>query len=168
MVIILNKTEDKFFQIKNTRNGNGVFTRTNFKKDKKLFEIKGKFVTCDEDDDMDETERSNAYRFNKNLFISPKNRLADMVNHSCLPNAKVLKDKNKLYIYSICDILKNEEVLIDYSTILASDDIWTMKCNCGASGCRKFVRNFTKLPKSIQNQYIKDKVVPDFILKIRD
>ena len=168
MAIILNTKEKKLFQVKKTRNGKGVFARVGFKKDKKLFEVRGKFVTCDEDEDMDETERSNAYRFDKQLFISPKNKLADMVNHSCVPNAKVVKEKDKLYIFSICDILKGSEILIDYSSIIAKDDIWDMKCNCGADKCRKTIKRFADLPRSIQKLYIRDKVVPNFILKIRE
>lgn len=167
MAIILNTKEKKLFEVKKTRNGKGVFARANFKKDKKLFEVRGKFVECNVDDDMDETERSNAYRFDRNLFISPKNKLADMVNHSCTPNARVVKEKDKLYVCSICDILKDSEIFIDYSTIIARDDIWNMKCNCGVDKCRKKIKRFVDLPKSIQKQYIKDKVVPDFILKIR-
>ncbi len=167
MTIILNSKEKKFFKVKKTRNGKGVFTLFDFKQDKKLFEVRGKFVECNEDDDMDETERSNAYRFDSDLFISPKDRLADMVNHSCIPNAKVVKEKNKLYIYSICAISKNAEVLFDYSTIIASDDIWTMKCNCGSDKCRKIIKNFSKLPKSIQAKYRTESIVPEFILRIK-
>ncbi|MBP6855000.1 MAG: SET domain-containing protein [Candidatus Pacebacteria bacterium] len=167
MPTILDSREKKFFAIRKTRNGKGVFTRIGFGEGKRLFEVKGRFVTCDEDDDMDETERSNAYRFDRDLFISPKDRLADMVNHSCTPNAKVVKDNDKLYVYSISEILKGSEVFIDYSTIIAKDDIWTMKCNCGSDKCRKIVKNFAKLSKKTQDIYKKNKIVPDFILKIR-
>lgn len=167
MKTVLGVKEKKLFEVKKTRNGKGVFTRVGFSPEKRLFEVKGRFVTCDEDDEMDETERSNAYRYNQDFYISPKGRLADMVNHSCTPNAKVVKDKDKLYVYSISTILKGSEVFIDYSTITAGDDIWTMKCNCGSDKCRKIVKNFAKLSKKTQDTYKKNKIVPDFILKIR-
>lgn len=162
----LTAKESKTLEVKKSRNGRGVFAKKDFKPGQTLFEITGNKVTCDEDEPMDEVERANTYRFSKNYFISPKGRLGDMLNHSCVPNAKVIKKEGKVYIVSLLPIATGKEVFIDYSTILASDDSWTMECNCGANECRKVIKQFSKLPKRLQVLYRSQRVVPGYIVRI--
>lgn len=160
----LTAKEAKTLAVKKSRNGHGVFVTKDFLPNKILFEVTGKLVTCNEDEAMDEEERANTYRLNKKWYISPKGRLGDMLNHSCVPNAKVSKKAGKLYIVSVEALPKASEVLIDYSTILGSDDSWSMRCNCGSQQCRKVVKQFTKLPKKLQVQYRESAMVPRYIL----
>lgn len=162
----LTAKEAKTLKVKKSRNGYGVFALKDFSSDKMLFEVTGKLVTCNEDEPIDEVERANTYRLNKNWYLSPKGRLADMLNHSCTPNAKVFKKEGKLYIVSLLPILKDSEVVIDYSTILASDDSWNMHCNCGTDECRKVIKQFTKLPKRLQVLYRSQRIVPRYILTL--
>ncbi|MDQ5949070.1 MAG: uncharacterized protein QG589_196 [Patescibacteria group bacterium] len=160
------KVESPDFVIKKSRNGCGVFTKKDFSASERLFEIHGVFLTCEEDEDLDEETRNNAYRFDKDLFISAPNTVADYVNHSCNPNARVEKIKNKLYMVSLYSIPKGGEVFFDYSTILANDDVWEMKCNCGEQNCRQIVKKFNLLPHKVQKKYISEKIVPQYILDI--
>ncbi len=161
----LTALEAKKLAVKKSRNGYGIFATKDFPPDQPIFEVTGKLVTCDEDEPMNEEERANTYRLNKNYYISPKGRLGDMLNHSCEPNAKVVKKNGKLYIVSLALTKKGQEVAIDYSTILASDDSWSMRCNCGSVRCRKVVKQFTKLPKALQKAYQQSSIVPPFILR---
>lgn len=158
--------EEKNIYIKDARNGKGVFTQKKILPEKIILEIKGVFLACNEDDEIDEETRNNAFRYDDDLYISPGKEIANFINHSCEPNAKVVKNNKKLFIYSILPILKNEEVLFDYSTILARDDVWEMECNCGSQKCRKVVKQFKKLAPKLKEKYIKEEIVPDFILKI--
>jgi SET domain-containing protein len=160
----LSSTESKKLAVKSARNGRGVFALKDFKKGQIIFEITGTLVTCNEDEEMDEEERSNTYRFTKKWFISPKGRLGDMLNHSCLPNAYVSKREGKLYIVAATPVTKGTEVVIDYSTILASDDSWSMQCNCGTLACRKVIKQFNKIPKKLQLSYRALRMVPNYIL----
>ena len=66
-----------------------------------------------EDDDLDSKIRDNTFRFHEDYFLSPRGELGDFLNHSCKPNAYVLKKKNKLFIYSLNDISLGDEILID-------------------------------------------------------
>jgi SET domain-containing protein len=156
--------ESKNLAVKKSINGYGIFTTKSFKADTKLFEVTGPKVKCEEGDDMSEEERSNTFRFTKVWYINPKGRLGDMLNHSCEPNAKVIKTNDKLFIVSLVSLAKASEVLIDYSTILASDDSWTMVCRCESANCRKVIKKFKSLPKSKQEIYKKLQMVPRYIL----
>ncbi len=162
----LSSTEKSTLVVKNVRNGKGIVTKKKFLPNETIFEVAGIFVACDEDDDMDEAERNNTFRFDVDRYISPKGRIADYLNHSCEPNAKVLKKNKKLFVVAINTIPKNVEVVIDYSTITARDDIWTMKCNCGTESCRGIIKKFSSLPKRIRENYITHSIVPKYILKI--
>ena len=162
----LSAKEAKTLAVKKSRNGRGIFAQKDFKPNKVLFEITGVFVTCDEDEHMDEEERANTYRYSKKWYISPKGRLGDMLNHSCEPNAKVIKRDGRLYIVAVTAVPKGAEVLIDYSTILAADDSWTMHCNCGTATCRKVIKQFNKLPKKVQESYRAQDIVPRYILSV--
>ena len=157
---------NKYVFIKKSKNGKGVFAKKDFLEGETLFEIKGKLITCEEDENIDEETRSNTIRFNRDYFLSPKENFANFTNHSCNPNSKIYKRNNKLFIVAIKDINKNEEIVFDYSTVLASDDIWEMKCKCGEKICRKVVKKFKSLPTKIKKEYIISKIVPAYILNI--
>ncbi len=153
-------------EIKRTRNGQGIFAKRNFSRNETVFEVKGKLIDCDVDEEIEETVRNNAIRFDKDRYISPEGKAGDFLNHSCEPNSKIVKSKGKLFVKAIQEIKKGEEILIDYSTISASDDIWEMKCNCGAKECRGVVKQFKKLPKKIKGKYLELKMVPRHILSL--
>ncbi len=159
-------TKEEFLIVKKARNGNGIFATRTFAKNEPIFEVKGKLITCDKEDDIDEETRANTYRYDENLYISPKGKIGDFLNHSCNPNAKVLKNGKKLFIFAIKNIPKEREVVIDYSTIIASDDSWKMKCNCGSSICRKNIGKFNLLPIKLKDKYKAKKIVPEYITKI--
>lgn len=151
-------------EVRKTRNGLGIFAKSDFQSGDRIFEIKGIFIFGDEDEDIDEKTRDNAFRFDKEKYLSPAGEVGDFLNHSCDPNSAVVKKKNKLFIVAIKDIKGGAEIFIDYSTIIAQDDSWRMKCNCGSKNCRKMIKGFNSLPKNTKNKYLDLKMVPDYIL----
>ncbi len=156
--------EKKELAIKKSKHGKGVFAKKPFKPGQTILHIVGKLITCDEDDDLDEETRSNTYRFNKDLFLSPKGRIGNYFNHSCEPNAKVIKKDNKLFITAVRQITIGEEIVFDYSTVLAPDDFWEMNCDCGSTLCRKTIKQFRTLPKKTREKYLSLGMVPKHIL----
>jgi SET domain-containing protein len=153
----------KNFEIRQAKNGSGIFSKKIFKNGEKLFEIKGKLIPCNKEDDLDERTRSNTIRFDEEMYISPEGEIGDFLNHSCEPNSGIIKKNNKLYLIAIKNIELSEEVVMDYSTIIADDDIWDMKCSCGEKECRKMVKKFSSLPKKIKEKYLDLGIVPDYI-----
>lgn len=90
------------------------------------------------------------------------------MNHSCEPNAGIRKINNQLFLFAATAIPTRKEIVIDYSTILADDDIWTMRCNCGHGTCRKKIRRFGSLPAELKQRYLRDGLVPKYIAKLSD
>lgn len=150
--------------VRDARNGRGVFARRAIAAGETILTVRGALITCYEDDDLDETTRSNTYRYDDEQYLSPAGTVGELVNHSCQPNAKIEKRGSKLMIVARSPIQKGAEVCFDYSTILARDDSWTMQCNCGESVCRKKIRGFHLLPKPIREQYLSEHMVPAHIL----
>lgn len=157
-----------FLIVKKTRNGSGVFTTRHIKQNENIFKVEGVLKTISEieSEGVQSPLSANSYRFNKTLYLSPKGTLGDFLNHSCEPNAYVKKNKGELFIKANKDINAESEILIDYSTIIASDDQWWMLCNCTSKTCRGKIGKFIELPKDIQERYLKMDIVPDYILKI--
>lgn len=149
-----------------TRNGKGICAQRNFEPEEVLFEVTGEFITGDEDEDIDEVVRDNAFRYSEDLYISPAGAIGDFQNHSCEPNAKVVKREQRLFVVAIEPIKKGEEVLIDYSTIIGADDVWEMTCNCGSPLCRHLIRSFNTIPSALQKKYIERGMVPEYIVEL--
>lgn len=150
-------------RIGRSRNGKGIFALRSIGRGQVLFQIKGKFISGDVSEKISKEARDNAFRYDADIYITPGKHIAKFVNHSCDPNAKIAKKGSKLFIIALKKIEKGEEISFDYSTTLASDDSWTMKCNCGSKNCRKVIKNFHTLPKPLQKNYISRGMVPKYI-----
>lgn len=156
----------KNLTVKKARNGLGIFTTTYFSPDQVVFRINGTrkhYITLLR---RGGTFLDNCFRVSENYYLSPEGHIGVYLNHSCEPNARVIKKGSKLFVYAIANIPAGAEVLIDYSTITASDDIWTMRCNCGHKACRGLVTNFYKLPHTLRQKYKTLHVVPKYITDI--
>jgi SET domain-containing protein len=151
--------------VKPALHGLGIFATRFFHTGERVFEVTGKRITGYVDEDIDEETRNNAIRVSANWYISPAGRMGDYINHSCDPNCAIRKVGKKLYVVAIRPIYPNWEIYIDYSTILASDDVWQMNCLCGSGRCRKTIKRFKLLPKKLQADYIKRRIVPPYILR---
>ena len=156
---------EKGLTVQASRNGMGIFAAKNFSGGGILFEIRGALITCNEEDNLDEKTRANAFRFDKERYLSPTGGIGDFLNHSCSPNSSVTKINDKLFIMAAKNIPSGEEIVIDYSTILASDDVWEMQCNCGTKQCRKLIKKFISLPKAVRQKYVSLDMVPSYILE---
>lgn len=150
--------------IRKARNGKGIFATKDFKKGEVVYEVKGKLITCNEDDELSEKTRDNAFRYDEDRYLDPTGETGVYQNHSCEPNAAVVKKGRKLFVIAIREIPTGEEVTVDYSSILGSDDVWEMKCNCGTPTCRRRVGNVTTLPASVRRRYRARGMIPHYIV----
>ncbi len=107
---------------------------------------------------------ANCIRFDADRYLDPTGEWGEFANHGCRPNAAILRERGRLVLRSLRAIRAGEEVLHDYSTLLGADDVWTMRCMCGAGACRGMVRSFDRLPAATRRRYRAIGAVPGFIL----
>ncbi|MBI5847520.1 MAG: SET domain-containing protein-lysine N-methyltransferase [Nitrospirae bacterium] len=96
------------------------------------------------------------------LFLD-LDELSRTFNHSCEPNAGMRKRSE---LFALRDIMPGEEITYDYSSVVGiniTPDMWTMECNCGASGCRKLLSNILSITEAQLRFYIQAGAVQDYI-----
>lgn len=136
----------------------GVFTDSPIPKDSVILRCSGQLRRSDElIDGVDD----NAIQIGKDLYSGPTGGLEDYINHSCKPNSGLVVANGGASFRAIRDIEPGEEIVWDYSTTQVDKD-WSMKCNCGASSCRKRIAYFRSLPSEIKKLYVMRGVVPDY------
>lgn len=158
----------KDLAVRPVRNGKGIVALRRFNTGVTVLRIRGEIVdagTVWRYWEQGNTRRGeNCFRFDADRYLSPEGGISDYANHSCDPNSGIVKDARGLKLVAIRPIAAGEEITHDYSTLLGADDVWTMRCNCGAAGCRRVVRNVTRLPEAVLRRYRKLGVIPEFIL----
>ena len=136
----------KFYKIKKSNIDNrGLYAAINIKKNTKIIEYKGKIITVKETETNPKFDNDKAiYLFNLNkkydLDGDFKYNTARLINHSCDPNCEVDGVGLKLWIYSIKDIKKNEELTYDYGFSF-DKDYKDCPCRCGSKKCVGFIVN---------------------------
>ena len=156
--------------VKPVRNGRGIVSAKSFRRGALITEIKGKIVTPDEVWRYWETDPrlgENCFRYDADHYLDPDGEIGQYANHSCDPNAGIVKRGRRLFLKAIAPIATGDEITHDYSTLLATDDVWKMRCNCGTAKCRRVVAHVGKLPAATMRSYRRLGIVPDFILESR-
>lgn len=148
--------------------GRGLVTTRRFRRGETIVKLAGKVVDADVLWDRGGTFANNCIRFGPNTYLDPGDRVGRYLNHSCEPNAGIRKSNGQLFLFAAAVIRKGAEVLIDYSTTIGDDDIWTMRCRCGRDPCRRTIRRFGALPPELQASYIERGMVPRYILEAED
>ncbi len=159
---------EKHLAVQPVRNGRGIVALKAFAPGAIVCRIRGAIVTGEavwHYWDSDPRRGENCFRYDADHYLDPEGEIGAYANHSCNPNAGIVKTGRRLLLQAIRPIAAGDEVTHDYSTLLGADDIWKMKCNCGETTCRKLVRSFSRLPVVTLRRYRKLGVIPDFILK---
>ena len=157
----------KNVQVEIVRNGRGIVTRRDFAAGELVSRIRGKIVSAStvwRYWDRDPQLAANCIRFDAERFLNPHLQIGAFANHSCRPNAALMREGKTLVLRAIAPIKAGGEVTHDYSTYIGADDVWTMRCNCGERTCRGTVRRFDRLPERTLKRYVKLGAIPDFIL----
>ena len=88
----------------------------------------------------------------RDAFKLPTGSPEDFTNHSCEPNTGIRLTPKGTIIVALRDIAVHEELTYDYSTYL-DNPYESMRCLCGAPGCRGVVGNFNDLPAGLRQRY---------------
>jgi SET domain-containing protein len=157
---------EKNLTVQSVRNGRGIIALKAFAPGATVCQVKGEIVTGEVVWgywDIDPRRGENCFRFDADHYLDPEGEIGAFANHSCNPNAGIIKTGRRLLLQAIRPITAGDEVTHDYSTLLGADDVWKMKCNCGEASCRKVVRSFSRLPAAALRRYKRLGVIPDYI-----
>jgi hypothetical protein len=82
-------------------------------------------------------------------------------------------EKNELV--ALKEISAGEEITYDYSTTMNDDKSeilekakrlpWKCACHCGTKSCRGTINQFKTLSQKLQKYYVRNKLLPDFMLR---
>lgn len=130
----------------------GVFANTNIKKGEKIIQYIGEKILRSEGDRRSEkrikkylnskkTGSVYIFELNKKYDIdgSPSYNKARYINHSCNPNCEVEIIKGEIWISSIKNIKRGDELSYDYGYEFDKEDYRDHVCNCGSKNCIGYV-----------------------------
>jgi hypothetical protein len=153
-------------EVRPVRNGRGIVALQAFAPGATVCQVRGRVVSGEtvwRYWDTDPRRGENCFRYDADHYLDPEGEIGAYANHSCNPNAGIVKTGRRLLLQAIRPIAAGAEVTHDYATLLGADDVWKMKCNCGEAGCRKMVRSFSRLPAATLRRYRRLGIIPDFI-----
>lgn len=142
---------NKYVELKGSEvHGKGVFAITKIPKDTKIIQYIGRKITKKEsekiaDEQLELNKKDNnhgavyIFELNKKYDLdgnTPDNH-AKYINHSCNPNCESINEDNEIWIYSIKEIQKGEELSFDYG--YDPDSYEDHPCKCGANNCIGYI-----------------------------
>lgn len=143
------KSSDKpAFIVRNSAiHGRGVFATRNIPADTFVVEYEGERISEKQAAKRHGADPENPYH---TFFFSLENgKMIDggvdgsdarWINHACEPNCEAREEKKRVYIYTLRDIKRGEELNYDYGLVVDERQTKAVKkayeCRCGAASCR--------------------------------
>ena len=129
--------------IKSKISNQGLVATKDIKKDIKVIEYKGRLISKKEtelNDKFDNDKHIYLFNINKKYDLDGdyKYNTARLINHSCDPNCEVTGKGTKLWISSIKEIKKGDELSYDYGFGYDSN-FKDFPCKCRASNCCGYI-----------------------------
>jgi hypothetical protein len=134
-------------------NGVGIFSDSTFAKNEKIAYIDGPKVVVRDFSNFTKKQYDDSYNWigiGKYSWIDTKKSIFRFINHSCEPNAAIVRKKT---VIAIRNIPANTEITMDYSLTEGGQD-WHIKCFCKAKKCRRNLGPINSLPLKTFNSYL--------------
>ena len=137
--------------------GRGVYAETDISKETRIIEYIGEYVEKKESDKRawgqvavaEETGDAAVYIFtlDKKWDIDGDVPWTDarLINHSCEPNCEAWIEGDQIFIYSLRDIEKGEELTFDYGFDI--ECYVDHPCLCGSAGCVGYIVSREQWPE---------------------
>ena len=119
----------KFYAVKRTATGLGLFATKPIPKNKRIVEYTGSFISNKE---VEQSNRKYFFGINSRWSIdgSPRSNIARYINHSCRPNAEAIISGRRVWIWSRKKIKAGEEITYDYGAEYFEGVIEPIGCQC--------------------------------------
>ncbi len=145
--------------------GRGVFTSRNLRLGSKIIEYRGELIDKEESNrrgnELFETSQhtggASVYIFDldetHDLDGDKEWNPARLINHTCEPNAEMIDEDGRLYLYALSDIRKGEEISFDYGYDI--EHFLDHTCRCGKPSCVGYIvsqAQWLKLAKRLKNK----------------
>lgn len=144
------------FLIRPCSHGRGLFASRPIKRGETIVRFSGPRITYAQV--LRKRKTDNPLQIGPDLYIDIRPP-AVIANHSCDPNAGIMKDS---LLVAIRDIQSGEEICYDYSTAMDADSGVTFMCDCGPH-CRHEIEGFGLLPEKTRQRYLKEGIVMGFL-----
>lgn len=163
------KNSNLFYSVKSSKiHGKGVFANRDISKGTKIIEYVGRIIPKKEGDILAQEQFDSSKQTDSGaVYIFELNNKEDIdgnvswnparfINHSCEPNCRYKKIDNHIWIVSIRDIKKDEELSYDYGFDL--EDYKDYPCRCGSEKCigymigKRYRKKFERLIKNRKNE----------------
>jgi hypothetical protein len=134
------------------KGGKGVVATRRFARGELLCAFGGVVMTAAELRRLTREEQFYALQIENELhLVTPRDRVAgaDFINHSCEPNAGLSGASS---LVALRRIEAGEEICFDYA-MSDSHELMNFTCECGAPGCRKFIRGADWRLPDLQRRY---------------
>lgn len=128
--------------------GNGVFAARKIPAETLLSEYVGERISWREANKREGHDPDNPYH--TFYFALENGKVIDggvggndlrWINHSCEPNCEAREDEGRVYIYTLRDIKRGEELYYDYGLVIDERHTPSLKkayaCLCNTESCRK-------------------------------
>jgi len=160
------KKVNEFVGIKESKvHGSGIFALKDISKGTRIIEYVGNKITKKQSDDVFEKQFAKHEKDPKNqggVYIFELNKRYDLdgnvswnparlINHSCDPNCESDIVKGHIWVVSIKNIKKNEEISYDYGYDL--ENYKDHLCKCGSKNCVGYIvsqEHWNKLKKLLK------------------
>jgi SET domain-containing protein len=144
--------------------GKGLYAARPIQKGALIMRMTGKRVKDTEVDKLianKKIKRDNPLQVGARTYYILDN-VAIAANHSCEPNAAVLKVN---MLVALKTIKQGEEITFDYAcTVGRENEGWVMRCRCNTKACRSTIGAWTTLPRKVFAQVLRKGALPRFIL----
>jgi uncharacterized protein len=122
---------------KSNISGRGVYAKRNIPKGTKVIEYIGKKLTKAQAEKLEDDRY--LFELNKRHDIDGNYswNTAGFINHACTPNCEPENIRGRIWIISLHDIKKGEELSYNYGYTL--ENFEEHPCNCGTTNCVGYI-----------------------------
>ena len=158
-----NSKNPSLFEVRSSKiHGKGIYAKIDIKKDIKVIEYIGENISKEVGNIRAEEQYKKSMENNNNGAVyvfelndkydidgNVEHNIARFTNHSCNPNCKYKIENNHIWIISIKDIKKGEEITYDYD--YDPEDYINHPCKCNSENCIGFI-----IGKEYRDEFVKN------------